>query len=134
MCEIDQEFGSEQYYSFYQEIAEIKEQQSYGSIEDVEMESESEQNDEQEGQWDIKVPISESVSKRQPFNKLLASNCATATELQYVGNRSEVCQQMQFLSHEARAFCVRQEGLKGFLEKDEPHFKHLSPRAKRVIR
>ena len=78
------------------------------------------------------VAIKDVMRRSQPFDKLPSKNI-TAIILSYSGRRDEVCQLLQKLNHAARAYCIQQNGLKGFLVGYPSYFKHLSPEARTYI-
>ena len=43
----------------------------------------------------------------------------TAQVLSFLGYKAEVCQTLQVISHQGRAYILQQEGLPGFLRKDK---------------
>ena len=72
----------------------------------------------------------QSQRKKQPFAGKMPSNNVNAKVLSYLGRKFQVSRLMQTLSHDSRAFYVKQEGLKGFLVGYPPYFKNLSEKAR----
>ena len=71
-------------------------------------------NDEVKEKSERIVPIKENFKHGQPFHKI-PSKYVTAKVLAFFGFRHEVCQILQVVSHQGRAYFVQQEGLSGFL-------------------
>ena len=72
------------------------------------------ENDEcvMEGEFHIKVTIQEDMRRRQPFHDKLPSDHVVGTILSYVGTRARVCQLLQHMNQEGRAYCIQNDGLK----------------------
>ena len=84
--------------------------------------------------WHILVAIRDEMRKGQPFNSKLPSKNATAIIFSFTDRRAEVCQLLQKLSHQSRAYCIQQGGLTGFLVPNPAYFKHLGQKSRAVVR
>ena len=65
--------------------------------------------------WQESVKLKRRPERSNPFLKSLGGFYATGTVLSYLGMKGEVCQMLQKLCHESRAYVVEQEGLPFFL-------------------
>ena len=78
------------------------------------VEATTNQNRKVEVNWDVCLPIKEELKADQPFDQF-PSKHVTAHVLSFVGYKHEVCQTLQELSHQSRAYIIAQSGLTGFL-------------------
>ena len=66
-------------------------------------------------EWELMVKLRESKVRINPFRKTIHSFNIIAIILSFTGRRSDVCNLLQLLNHESRAYIVQQNGLSGFL-------------------
>ena len=89
-----------------------------------------------DGEFHIKVPIRNDKRSNLPFHSKLPSGDVSAVLLSFVGQRARVCQLLQRLNQDGRAYCVQNDGLKDILVPNPPnptYFKHMNDQAKQVI-
>ena len=69
-----------------------------------------------------------------PISSQLPSHNGIAIIFSFFGKRGEVCQLLQEMSHQTRAYCVKTNGLKGFVRNDPSYFTHFSRWGRQVVR
>ena len=89
-----------------------------------------------EGEFHIKVPITDDLRRRQPFHDKLPSDHVVSNILSYLGPRARVCQLLQHMNQEGRAFCIQNDGLKNVLDPNPfvpSYFRYINEWEKQMI-